>query len=94
MDNSLSPYLILGLDKNYNKSDAIDSYNSLTLWYKNNTSLSEEEKLHAINLLDISIKNIIDSFLEQKSFNEQFNKDFLFKYSKQTNKFGYIEKII
>lgn len=94
MDNSLSPSLILGLDKNYNKSDAIDSYNSLTLWYKNNTSLSEEEKLHAINLLDISIKNIIDSFLEQKSFNEQFNKDFLVKYSKQTNKFGYIEKII
>lgn len=96
MIEELSPHIILGLSIPYNKSDAIDSYNSLTLWYKNNNELTQEEKRNAINRIDLAIKNIIDLFAEQITFNKQFNKDFLYKYmdSKKNNRFGYIEKIL
>ena len=99
--DQLNSFEILGLDTTYNKSDAIDSYNSLTLWYKNNTVLSKEEKSQAIKILTNAIKDIIDSYSEQTSFNEQFNRDFLNNYLKQQDcrlsspdcRFGYIEKI-
>lgn len=96
MDKELSPSVILGLSSSYNKSDAIDSYNSLTLWYKNNDLLTEEEKRSATNILNWAIENIIETFIEQTTFNTQFNRDFLENYmsSKNNYRFGYIEKII
>lgn len=94
--SELNPHLILGVDETYNKSDAIDAYNSLTLWYKNNKLLTYEEREYAINILDFSINKIKSNFIDQVESNKQFNKDFLIKNSsnKKEIKFGYIEKII
>lgn len=78
MDTILTPWNVLGLDDSYNKSDAIDAYNSLTLYY-NNSSLSDKEKNNIQRQLDISIQRIINQYHSQDLSNKKFNQTFIKK---------------
>jgi hypothetical protein len=88
----MDPYLILGLDPTYNIADAIDSYNTLIIYYKN-LNIIDDERITAINQLDTAI-NIIKGNSNVVNFIEVFNGEF----EKRTKEdlipsFGYIEKI-
>ena len=89
---NMDPYYVLGLDSTYNIADAIDSYNTLITYYKN-LNILDNEKIIAINELDMAINSIKEG-LTVTDFSKVFNDEF----EKKTKEnlfptFGYIEKI-
>ena len=84
----MDAYQILGLDRRYNVSDAIDSYNTLVQYYRSSNVYSEDEKKEVISRLDKAIESITK---KKDSFNDTFNRDF--ENNVKGYGFGYVETI-